>query len=246
MVFGYVYETGKRKENEDALLFRSSLFTGGELDFIAVCDGMGGVGNGAEAAFFCIREMEQWFDRQLIPLTQLYGNRKRSWESVLKSKGFRLYRQMNEALFGQMRSSGKALGSTALMGVIYQGRYYLFHIGDSRGYLLKRTLGRWRCHSLTKVHGNEWGLSRCMGLNREWKPDFVTGRIGKGGLLLCSDGFWRKYDRDIWAECLNPMRMKSSEAIRKRLREMMEYNMRKGEQDNISAIYIACGDEAQN
>lgn len=241
MVFGYVYETGKRACNEDALLFRSSLFAGGELCFAAVCDGMGGMDNGMEAAGFAIREMEAWFDRQLIPLIGSCRTKGRNIGPIIRSKGYRLYRQMNRTLFEQMRETGKRMGTTAVMCVIYQDMFYLFHIGDSRGYLLKRTFKRYRFMQLTKDHGNEKGLFRCLGLNREWKPDFVTGRLGKSGMLLCTDGFYRAHERNVWKSCLNPEKMREEEGIRKRLREIADYNLRRGEGDNISALYLRAG-----
>lgn len=238
MVFGYVYETGKRVRNEDALLFRSSLFAGGELTYAAVCDGMGGTGNGMEASYFCIREIEAWYDRQLIPLIGTCGLQSKDIKAAVKSKGFNLYRQINRELFEQMRHTGKSLGTTAIMCAIYKGRYYLFHIGDSRAYLLWDYGGIFRCRRLTRDHGNEKGLSKCLGLNREWKPDFKTGRIGKGGMLLCTDGFWRRAERKIWKSCINPAKMKEESVIGKRLKEIADYNMRRGEKDNISAIYV--------
>lgn len=238
MVFGYVYETGKRSGNEDALLFRSSLFAGGELLFMAVCDGMGGMENGAEASGFCIREMETWYDRQLLPYIGTCSRQLRDIGPALKSKGFCLYRQMNQALFQQMRCTGRKMGSTATMCIVYENRYYLFHVGDSRAYLLKHRMGNSSFRQLTIDHGNGNGLSRCMGLNKEWKPDFKTGRIGKKGMLLCSDGFYRQYKKAVWKGCLNPQKLEGEESIRKRLREIADYNMRQGEQDNISAIYM--------
>lgn len=238
MVFGYVYETGKRACNEDALLFRSSLFAGGELCFAAVCDGMGGMDNGMEAAGFCIGEMESWFDRQLIPLIGSHKAGGRDMKSAIRSKGFCLYRRMNRALFEQMRQTGKRMGTTALMCVIYRQRFYLFHIGDSRGYLVRRPWNQKRFLQLTKDHGNEKGLFRCIGLNREWKPDFMTGRLGKAGILLCTDGFYRAYNQKVWNGCLNPKKLREEDGIRKRLREIADYNLRQGERDNISALYM--------
>lgn len=129
MKFGYVYETGKRAENEDALLFRCSLLSEGELWFAAVCDGMGGMKNGMEASAFCVREMEAWFDRQLIPCICTCGKHKRRLEEIIRSKGFMLYRQMNRELFEKMRMAGTAMGTTAMMCILYKGRYYLFHTG---------------------------------------------------------------------------------------------------------------------
>ncbi len=237
MKFGYVYETGKRAENEDALLFRCSLLSEGELWFAAVCDGMGGMKNGMEASAFCVREMEAWFDRQLIPCICTCGKHKRRLEEIIRSKGFMLYRQMNRELFEKMRMAGTAMGTTAMMCILYKGRYYLFHIGDSRTYLLGRR-NFFPCKQITKDHGNERGLSRCLGLNREWKPDFYSGLIRKSGLLLCTDGFFRKYDKDIWKRCLDGKKLKCETGIGKRLKEIAAYNIRQKEGDNISAIYM--------
>lgn len=240
MVFGYVYETGKRACNEDALLFRSSLFAGGSLCFAAVCDGMGGMDNGAEASAFCIREMEEWFERQLLLLIAGRKNciSDRELAALIRSKGFRLYRRINQALFEQMRKTGSRMGTTALMCVIYRDRFYLFHIGDSRGYLLKPVWKQNLFLRLTKDHGTAAGISRCLGLNREWKPDFVTGSLAGGGLLLCTDGFYRAYQKKVWKGCLRPDKLREEETVRKRLREIADYNLRNGERDNISALYI--------
>lgn len=238
MVFGYVYEAGARERNEDALLFRSSLFAEGELVFAAVCDGMGGMGNGMEASSLCIREMETWYDRELLPCISGAGKKACNLERVIKSKGFCLYRRINRMLFDKMRHEGKSMGTTAVMCIIYKGRYYLFHLGDSRGYLLGNGWGIFSGRQLTKDHGNEKGLSRCLGLNRQWEPDFCRGRLGRGAMLLCTDGFWRKSDRRIWKKCMDRKKMTREQVIGKRLKEIACYNMRMGETDNISALFI--------
>ena len=237
MKFGYVYETGKRKENEDALLYRLCLFSGGELAVLAVCDGMGGMDCGMEASAICIREMESWFDGELIPFLE---NRKGGEEALIKgiqSKGFTLYRRINNILFEKMRAEGKRMGTTALLCLLYRGRYYLFHIGDGRAYLQKKASFFVGLRKLTKDHGDKRGLSKCLGLNREWKPDFYTGICKAGGMLLCTDGFYRKYDKKLWKSCLAFQKLQSDAVISKRLREIGNYNIRQGETDNLSALY---------
>jgi serine/threonine protein phosphatase PrpC len=243
MEFGYVYEAGKRARNEDALIFRSSLFAAGELVFAAVCDGMGGMEDGQDASYFCVNEMEAWYDRQLLPLIGTCGlpSGEKELKAAIQSKGFGLYRQINRQLFEQMRYRGRKMGTTATMCIIYRKRYYLFHLGDSRAYLLGKFPGKFSCRQLTKDQGTERGLCKCLGLNKEWKPDFRTGALEKKGLLLCTDGFWRKYEPGVWKTCLNPVKMRDEAGMRKRLRELADYNLRMGETDNISALYVSTG-----
>lgn len=237
MVFGHVYETGRRQCNEDAVLLRSSLFSDGEVVFAAVCDGMGGMEKGAEASLFCIGEMELWFDRQLIPLLAKEWKNEGQLKAAIRAKAFWLYRQMNHKLFDKMRREKRHMGTTALMCLIYRDKYYLFHIGDSRAYRIKRILERTVLKQLTKDHGNERGISRCLGLNREWKPDFLCGSIKKGGILLCTDGFSNQYEKKVWEACLNPAGLQDEAAVCRHLKELAAFDLRKGETDNISALY---------
>lgn len=241
MVFGYVYETGRRQRNEDAMLFRSSLFSDGEVVFAALCDGMGGMEKGAEASLLCIREMELWFDRQLMPLLMRERQSDRKLKKAIRAKGFFLYRQMNQKLFDKMRREKSRMGTTALMCLIYRKRYYLFHIGDSRAYRIKRIWKKTVFKQLTKDHGNERGISRCLGLNREWKPDFLCGSIKSGGILLCTDGFSNQYEQKVWEACLIPDSLQDENGICRRLKELAVFNLRKGETDNISALYVGKG-----
>lgn len=237
MKFGYVYETGKRKENEDALLYRLCLFSRGELALLAVCDGMGGMDCGMEASFICIEEIESWFDGEMIPFLENRKGGKKAFTRGIQSKGFTLYRRINNILFEKMRLEGKKMGSTALVCLIYRGRYYLFHIGDGRAYLQRKVVFFKGFKKLTKDHGNERGLCKCLGLNREWQPDFYTGKCRVGGILLCTDGFYRQYDKNLWKSCLAFEKLRDEVAISKRLREVASYNIRHKETDNISALY---------
>ncbi len=238
MEFGYVYETGAGTCNEDALLLRSSLFANGELILAAVCDGMGGMESGMDASLYCIREMEEWYDTQLIPAVENYGMNPQKLKRVIRSKGFQLYQQMNKKLFERMRVEKVRLGTTATMCVIFRGDYYLFHLGDSRCYGFSWKMWGTNIRTLTKDHGTVKGLSRCLGLNKEWKPDFLTGKCSGQNFLLCTDGFWRKQDLQLWKRCMDVKKMSDGNKITKRLKTIVDYNLRMGEKDNISAVYI--------
>lgn len=238
MEFGYVYETGKREHNEDALLLRSSLLAKGELVMVAVCDGMGGMEHGKEASYLCIRQLEDWYEQQLIPIVGKCGNFHKKLQKAIRGKGNMLFWQMNRTLFKIMRKEGIPLGTTATVCIFYREMYFLFHIGDSKAFTIDSFLWSTQIHSLTKVHGDKRGLSRCLGLNKEWKPDFLCGKVRGKIFLLCTDGFWRKYDKKLWKRCLNPKKLQNEKVVTKRLKSIADYNMYQGEQDNISACLI--------
>lgn len=238
MEFGYVYETGARACNEDAVLYRSSLFVEGELVLAAVCDGMGGMQSGVEASLYCVKEMEEWFDTQIIPCVETYGMKPRKLKRIIRSQGYMLYQHINKTLFERMRVEKVRLGTTATMCLIFGEYYYLFHLGDSRCYRFSKCMLQTKIRQLTKDHGTAGGLYKCLGLNKEWKPEFLTGKMGKQSLLLCSDGFWRKQDLHLWKRCLDCRKMKDEKGIVRRLKTIADYNLRMGEKDNLSAIYI--------
>ena len=57
-------------------------------------------------------------------------------------------------------------------------------------------------------------------------------------VLLCSDGYWRRVtDREITG-VMNPAGMIQEEQIERRLREIGEACMKRGERDNLSAVYV--------
>lgn len=238
MEFGYVYETGVRERNEDALLLRNSLFAKGELILAAVCDGMGGMESGVDASFYCIREMEEWYDAKLIPVVENYGMNPQKLKRVIRSKGFQLYQQMNKKLFERMRVEKVRMGTTATMCIVFRDYFYLFHLGDSRCYRFSRGIWGTQIRRMTKDHGTAGGLSRCLGLNKEWKPDFLTGKSNGHHFLLCTDGFWRRQDLQLWKRCMEVKKMSDGNIRTKRLKTIVDYNLRMGEKDNISAVYI--------
>ena len=66
-----------------------------------------------------------------------------------------------------------------------------------------------------------------------------TGNMRSGqAVLLCSDGFYHCVTQQEMAEVMNPDRLLEEEQIARRLREIGEACMRRGERDNLSAVYV--------
>ncbi|MBD5545263.1 MAG: serine/threonine-protein phosphatase [Lachnospiraceae bacterium] len=239
IVYGYVWETGTvKKSNEDSLLLRTVKTKNGSLLMGCICDGMGGIGNGETASGYIAEQLEKWLFQECLPAI------KRSKSPiVIKGKGFRFFQKVNRQLFEHMRQKAVPLGTTASLLILFGDWGYLFHIGDSRIYrlgsypLLKKSVF---VKQLTKDHKkDESTLTRCLGLTPKWEPDFFRFRIGKGpcGFLLCSDGFYRKLEQKQ-LQYLSPKLLKDGRHIERRLKEIAERIKKKGEPDNLSALYI--------
>ena len=238
MVFGYVYEAGLRRNNQDALLVRSTKLSQGELVMAVVCDGMGGEEYGEQASYECVQYLDCWFDRELLPVFMndhytFYEKRK-----IIRTKGNSAFYQINQKLFHMMRKHMGRMGTTVSMLILYEAYYYLFHLGDSRIYFVRSVFGKTQFIQKTTDHAVEHRLQRCLGLNKEYRPDFYYGITACKNFVLCTDGFSNLFDSNIWSMCLTTKSMTDSGRISRRLKELAADNLRRGETDNISAVWM--------
>ena len=97
---------------------------------------------------------------------------------------------------------------------------------------------------LTKDHARgKHVLTKCVGSFGYERPDFCMGRIGNGqALLLCSDGFRHCVTNQELSEVLQPGQLREEEQITRRLQEIGEACMKRGEKDNMSAVYVLAND----
>lgn len=82
-------------------------------------------------------------------------------------------------------------------------------------------------------------LTKCVGSFGYERPDFRMGSIREGqAVLLCSDGFRHFITEQELGDVLRPGQLQEERQVTRRLREIGEACMRRGERDNMSAIYI--------
>ena len=124
------------------------------------------------------------------------------------------------------------------MLVLWEKKYMIWHLGDSRIYRLGRK-SKNGVRLMTKDHADREGrLFKCVGSFGFFVPDFKMGNLKKGeAFLLCSDGFRNRMGMEEIGEALAPDQMRG-DRIRKRLREIGESARRRGERDDLSAVYI--------
>lgn len=233
-----VYQTGvywcrgrMAGRNQDALLLQQVLTGRGRVLMAAVCDGMGGLPCGELAGGYVAERLLEWFYTEF--LLMLY-RKKRIW--VIRRSLDRLVFHMQQQMRRYAGQKGISLGTTMTMLVVWEKVWLLWHLGDSRAYRLRRG----RMEQLTKDHAHGAGrLTKCVGSFGDFVPEHAMGVPGAGeGFLLCSDGFWRRLEERELQDVLAPDQLKEETQIEKRLKEIGEACMKRGERDNLSAVYI--------
>lgn len=234
------WERGSKAErNQDSVVLLQVLTARGRVLMAAVCDGMGGLAQGEAASGYITRRLQEWFYESLLRSVQ---KRKAFW--IIRRSLDRLVYDMQEQLSQYAGREKIRMGSTMTVLVIWERTYLLWHLGDSRVYRLsasgdgRRMKGSLRCMTTDHVRGRNQ-LTKCVGSFGYMRPDFRMGTFGNGqAMLLCSDGFRHYVTEEELADVLNPGVVAEEMQAERRLREIGEACMKRGEVDNLSAVYV--------
>lgn len=241
---GVYWECGRSAGvNQDSLILLQVLTARGRVLMAAVCDGMGGHTQGEEASAYVTKRLQEWFYESLLRAIQ---KKKQYW--VIRRSLDRLTYHMQEALRQYGSSEKQNLGTTMTVLVIYEKTYLIWHLGDSRIYRIydrhdRKKQGRREgngimCMTEDHVKGKNM-LTRCVGSFGYERPDFRMGTVRDGdAMLLCSDGFHHCVTEQELFDALRTRQIHGEEQIARRLQEIGEACMKRGERDNMSAIYI--------
>ncbi len=224
--------------NQDAVVLQQVLTRRGRVLMAAVCDGMGGISFGEKVSGYVADQLREWFYRELLHMIR---KRKPFW--VIRRSLDRLTFYMQRQLGRYAAREGASMGTTMTVLVLWERTYLLWHLGDSRAYRLQR--GSVEQMTADHVHGAE-KLTKCLGSFGYFVPEHRMGTVRKGeAMLLCTDGFRRRVTK---RELCDVMRLDAAgfrgpageEQVERRLKEIGEACMKRGETDNLSAVYVRC------
>lgn len=225
--------------NQDSLVLLQVLTARGRVLMAAVCDGMGGLEQGEMASGYVTERLQEWFYESLLRAIQ---KKKAFW--IIRRSLDRLVYHMQEQLSQYAKQEELRLGTTMTVLILWEKTYLIWHLGDSRVYRLCASSKRGRgktdlvCMTTDHVRGRNQ-LTKCVGSFGYKRPDFRMGTFGKGqAMLLCSDGFRHFITEDELADVLRPETITEEAQVSRRLREIGEACMKRGERDNLSAIYV--------
>ncbi len=231
MNIGWVYDRGDaRRVNQDALVAEEvRLRDGKTLALIAVCDGVGGMDAGEVASGMVTQALREWFYAEAIPLT-LKGR--------LRLHGERSMVRMLHAVARECRALAtrrQIILGTTVTALLVHGRHgYLFHAGDSRGYLQS---GISKIRQLSTDHVQNGKLTACIGSGRFPQLQMRRLRFHAGDrIMLCSDGFYRRLSEAELIGICDAKQSLTEKMIHRRLQSAAMLLRQRGEQDNLTAV----------
>jgi serine/threonine protein phosphatase PrpC len=236
-----------KETNQDSVLFKQGIYSGGEVVMAIICDGMGGLEKGELASATVIRSFSKWFDEELayelehLDLHVVGGK----WSLLLKDLNIRIieYAQANHITVG-----------TTFTGVLFVGdEYVVVHVGDTRLYHITNRLKQItndqtfiareiKKGTMTleqaKTDKRRNMLLQCVGASIHLEPEVIVGKQERGAYLLCSDGFRHEITEKEIIESLSPVNLINKDAMHSNTRYLIELVKQRNEKDNISVVLI--------
>ncbi len=235
IISGIYWDKGERYINQDSLMLEQVYTKKGRLLLAVVSDGIGGLAEGEIASGLIVEKCRQFFYREMV-------NNVGKGINVLVRICLRCLYEAGQELQKYGHAKGCHLGATLSLLLIFRSRYVIMQLGDSRIYQLSYRFDRCNIQKMTTDHVDKKGrLLKCLGSYAYQLPEVRKGRCRLGtGFLLCSDGFYRTQKEKTLQDVLSPRELTEDSQITKRLGRLAKEAFKKGEKDNISAVYIIC------
>lgn len=207
-----------RKSNMDSLLLKQRSIGGIPVCIAAVCDGIGGLADGAIASSAAVRELNQWFDAVKEP--KRLGLQMR--DAVL---------EIHRSIVKKAEQEGLRTGTTLSALLLEEDHYYVVHTGDSRIYM------RMGCSltQLTEDQSETGHLTACLGHGDRTALFYNEGSGGGDCFLLCSDGLYKRMSPVLLQQGVGQV---TGRNIRKVMERFIQYVTERGEKDNISLALV--------
>lgn len=238
MDIGYKSHIGNlRTKNQDAYLVLEQ--PSAKVVILAVADGLGGHNAGEIASSTLVKEMKEKFEKiNIIDGQQI---QEQVIIEVIKEINSMIYEMGNEDV------NLSKMGTTLCLSIIANRQAYIFHVGDSRAYIIneKEILQLTRDHSLVEqlilqgeisreeaeAYPNKNVITRAIGTDEEIEVDYYQCELKSGDtILLCTDGLTNEVEVEEIKNIINEYSCK--EAAEVLIEKANEY----GGHDNITVI----------
>lgn len=238
-----------KSENQDNLFVEQFMTAQGKIVFAVLCDGMGGLEHGEIASASIVSAFSAWAGSVLPSISSALDDQiiRKQWINLVatQNKKIRLYGIENRC----------KLGSTAVVLLLTETRYFILNVGDSRVYEIGKKATQLTCDHTVVADQVRLGnmseeqaevspmknvLVKCIGVDERVYPDLFFGDTrGNVAYMLCSDGFRHHITVDEMTTYLTPHSDDGIiSSIKTGNKTLIELNKQRGETDNISVITI--------
>ena len=207
-----------------------------------VADGMGGHAAGEVAS-----------DMAVTHIARELGSLKGLGDKEVTERMQQAIRSANAAIFQRTLTEHdkRGMGTTVTSLVLYEGRFLIGQVGDSRAYLLRdgKLTQITKDHSYVqeqvdagyltpdqaRTHPYSNVITRCVGANSDVQPDIYVGSVKKSDLfLLASDGLTGMLEDPQLHEVMKHTEQMPQEQVDQLINEANRH----GGLDNITAIEV--------
>ena len=204
-----------KSTNQDSLSVKIINTNQGRMAFAILCDGMGGLDKGEVASASVIRAFDNWVRNELPALCNAPIE-----DYVLRSQWERIITEQNNSIKTYGARQGVRLGTTAVVLLLTERRYYVLNVGDSRVYELTDTIRQLTTDqtfvarevalgNMTQEQADQDDrrsvLLQCVGASDEVYPEMTFGDTKANAVyMLCSDGFRHEITAEEIFERLRP------------------------------------------
>jgi len=232
-----------RKVNEDSFLVCRREIGREDIVMLVVADGMGGLSNGDFASRYVVENLQDWWQKEILTLTQ-----EPSIQYLSDVVGFKIEAIQN-GLLEICKERQAKMGTTLSLLLLYKDRFFIKQVGDSRVYCFFKK----NCYQLSKdqtwcqkeydegrltfeemlTHEKRHVLINAIGNERNFFIVTEFGSVQKGQrYLLCSDGYYAYMnDKELYPRIFHNDIQKQLEKTADRIRQ--------GEaKDNFTAVLL--------
>ncbi len=232
----------QRKENQDRIYMPA---INDDTKLFIVADGMGGANAGGVASSMAIEYVKQLI---LEKFDEVKEDRI-FLQDLIKDAIIGANKYIYEKSLENEQYSG--MGTTIVVAIVYKGKVFIGHVGDSRIYRIRKHIIRQltKDHSYVQIlvqngtitreeaenHPQKNMLVKALGCEETVEPDvMVKGFLKDDILLMCTDGLTNMIKvNEIYEEVIN-----GKDDLVSTCNNLISHSKKNGGYDNISVILI--------